>query len=277
MQELVAKLRGLSMVDWATKRVVGATDNSRLQEQAIADLSNMRDIVNILYDSSVWWADANLKNVIDVFKQRGVWDEAIFIFLSDHGEELGDHGGWLHDQSVYEELARVPLLIHFPGDEFAGQRINQPVSLVDIMPTIFDYLGRPELCSKCRGRSLLPLLSGDEAESAREAMIVSMRDNEMKHYRPWKQSRGDLNIVARRGPWKAIWNDELESLELYDLEQDPSEQTNVGATHADLAGALGEQSQAWLKDCQARASKSEVFVEMDQETAEELRALGYLN
>jgi arylsulfatase A-like enzyme len=155
--------------------------------------------------------------------------------------------------------------------------MKEPVSLIDIMPTIFDYLGRSELCDKCRGTSLLPLIGGDEVKPEREAAIVSMRVNVMKHYRPWKQSRGDLNVVARRGPWKGIWNAELQSLELYDLERDPDELTNASTTQAALVNELAGRAQAWLKDCQAHAVKSERSVEMDSDTLEELRALGYMN
>ena len=67
------------------------------------------------------------------------------MFLSDHGEELGEHGGWLHDQSVYEELVRSPLLIRFPGGAFGGRRISELVSLVDLLPTVLDFIGKPEL------------------------------------------------------------------------------------------------------------------------------------
>ncbi len=277
MQGIVAKLRGLPMIEWNTGQAVGTTDNSDSQDQIMADLVKIQDTVNVLYDSSVWWADANLNSIVDILKKRGVWNKAIFIFLSDHGEELGDHGGWLHDQSVYEELARVPLLIHFPDDEFAGRRIYEPVSLVDIMPTIFDYLGRSELCSSCRGRSLLPLIGGMATNSESEPAIVSMRTNVMKHYRPWKQSRGDLNIVVRRAQWKGIWNDELNSLELYDLHQDPTEQEDISTKRADLANAMSRQAWGWLKDCRARAEKVNGSVEMDQETIDEFRALGYFN
>jgi arylsulfatase A-like enzyme len=96
MEEFVTGLRGLSIIDWSTGKLVGTTDNSVLQNRTMDDLVSMEDTVNVLYDSAVWWADANLKSVIDVLKRRGVWDKAIFIFLSDHGEELGEHGGWLH-------------------------------------------------------------------------------------------------------------------------------------------------------------------------------------
>jgi arylsulfatase A-like enzyme len=277
MEEFVTGLRGLSIIDWSTGKLVGTTDNSVLQNRTMDDLVSMEDTVNVLYDSAVWWADANLKSVIDVLKRRGVWDKAIFIFLSDHGEELGEHGGWLHDQSVYEELARVPLLIHFPDDEFAGRRIDQPVSLVDIMPTIFDYLGKPELCGSCQGTSLLPLIRGMSPKSESAKPIVAMRVNVMKHYRPWKKSRGDLNIVARREHWKGIWNDEVKSLELYDLNQDPGEQVDVSTKQAELAKSLSEQAGGWLSDCQSRAKEVEGSVEMDQETIDEFRALGYFN
>ena len=115
--------------------------------------------IDLLYDAAVLESDANLGSVIDELKETGRWDETLFILVSDHGEELGDHGGWLHDQSAYDELIRVPLVIRFPGDEFAGRRIEGPVSLLDIVPTIMDYLHRPELAANCRGQSLMPLLN----------------------------------------------------------------------------------------------------------------------
>ena len=277
MRDLVMKLRGLSIFDWASGKTTGTTNNMVLQNQVMAELASMQDTVNLLYDSAVWWADANLKSIIDVLKKRGVWDKAIFIFLSDHGEELGDHGGWLHDQSVYQELARVPLLIHFPDDEFAGRRIDEPVSLVDIMPTIFDYLGRPELCTSCRGTSLLPLIGGRVEKSETRNAIVSVRANVMKYYGPWKKSRGDINIVARQEQWKGIWNDDAASLELYDLYQDPAEKVDVSTKEAEMTQVLSEAAEQWLRNCRARAVADEEAVDMDQETIDEFRALGYFN
>ena len=136
----------LRQVDWAAVESTGTTENTDQQDRLIASLESQRETIDILYDAAVLWADSNVGEIIDVLKRRGVWDEAIFIFLSDHGEEFGEHGGWNHGQSGYEELMRVPLIIHFPGNEFAGRRLGNLVSLVDIMPTIFDYIDRPELC-----------------------------------------------------------------------------------------------------------------------------------
>lgn len=273
----VMRLRGLSIFDWANERAIGSTDTTALQAQTMTELDSMLNTVNLLYDSAVRWADANAISVVDILKQRGVWDKAIFIFLSDHGEELGDHGGWLHDQSVYEELARVPLLIHFPNDEFAGRRIDEYVSLIDIMPTIFDYLGQPELCVSCRGISLMPLIQDVGEISQSETAIVSIRENVMKYYTPWLKSRGDTNVVARRANWKAIWNDDIESIELYDLSQDPGELVNLRQQQAAIAEELRGEADHWLTNCQASAKGVLEPLEMDEETIDEFRALGYIN
>ena len=122
------------------------------------ELAQRADAINDLYDGEVLQADDVVREVVQALKKRKAWDNTLFILLSDHGEELGDHGGWEHDHSVYEELVHVPLLIRFPGGKHAGKRVARPVSLIDIKPTILDYLGRPDLAEGCRGRSLMPLV-----------------------------------------------------------------------------------------------------------------------
>jgi arylsulfatase A-like enzyme len=273
-KELVEHFTKLRQADWIAEQPIGTTDNTEQQERTLAALTELRDPVSVLYDAAVRWADANVGDVVRILKERGIWDEAIFIFLSDHGEELLDHGAWLHGQSVYEELARVPLLIHFPSGEFAGQRIDTPVSLVDIMPTIFDYLGRPELCSGCRGSSLMPLLSGG-ARSPNS--ISSLRMSRAFYYRPDKERRGDVNLALREGQWKGIWNDELQSLELYDLQGDPGEEEDVSTEHPERTKVLSARARDWLRDCATLAKPPVEIGEIDPEAMEQLRSLGYFN
>ena len=62
---------------------------------------------------------------------------------------------------MYEAVTHVPLIIRFPGAKHAGKRVPETVSLVDLAPTILDYLGRPELCEDCRGMSLMGLVRGE--------------------------------------------------------------------------------------------------------------------
>jgi arylsulfatase A-like enzyme len=273
-KELVDRLTKLRQVDWMAEQPIGTTDNTEKQERTVAKLTELREAISVLYDAAVRWSDATVGDVVRILKERGIWDEAIFIFLSDHGEELLDHGAWLHGQSVYEELARVPLLIHFPGGEFAGQRIDSPVNLIDVMPTIFDYLGRPELCVGCRGSSLMPLLSGDARSSV---SISSLRMSRAFYYRRDKERRGDVNLAVRDGQWKGIWNDELQFLELYDLQRDPGEQADISAEHPERAKMLSDRAREWLRDCLALAKPPVELGEIDPEAMEQLRSLGYFN
>ena len=267
----------LRHVDWKLGNPLGSTDNTEQQDELLEYFGSLQAPIELLYDAATLWADANVGDVIDLLKERGVWDQAIFIFLSDHGEELGEHGGWSHAQSVYEELAHVPLIIHFPGGEFAGQRITAPVSLVDVMPTIFDYLGASESCEGCRGKSLMPWLRNTGERSGASATVPIMRLNRINYYRPWKESRGDVNVAVRRDNWKGVWNDELESLELYDLAVDPAEQTDVSLEHPKLVSSLGKAAQNWLDTCRSFAQPAEAAEDIDEETREKLKALGYFN
>ena len=81
----------------------------------------------------------------------------------------------------------------------------------------------------------------------------------------------------RQEHWKGIWNDELNALELYDLELDPAEQSNVSAQHPELATSMSRQARSWLDECRAQARRPEEIGEIDIQTQEKLRALGYFN
>jgi arylsulfatase A-like enzyme len=277
--ETYQRYRELRFADYAANRPVGTTDNSLVQDQTRAELEGMLDSVNILYDSAVLEADGNLGDVVQVLRDRGVWEKSIFVFLSDHGEEFGEHGGWFHDQAVYEEVARVPLMIHFPGDEFAGTRIPNVVSLVDVMPTVFDYIERSELCGECRGESLLPLLRGEAKVENQRKVVPALRVNEQSYYRAWKEQRGDLNVVVRQAQWKAVWNAEPDTLELYDLERDPAEYSDLSDSLPATAQQLRQHAREWLAVCQSwlQAPTELAADELDAETTEKLRALGYFN
>src|SRR5215203_5341496 len=92
-------------------------------------------------------------------------EDTLIIFSADHGEELGEHGGMLsHGRTLYRELLHVPLIVRLPGQAFTRERIDQPVQLIDFMPTILDYLQCPPM--DVPGRSLLTLIRGEETERA---------------------------------------------------------------------------------------------------------------
>ena len=117
-----------------------------------------------LYDGELKYTDAQIGEILASLEQRELLDETLIVVLSDHGEELLDRGGIDHGSSLYDELLGVPLIFRFPGGTPAGVRIEEPVSLVDVLPTLADYLGF-ETRSELAGHSLMPLLSGRPSTS----------------------------------------------------------------------------------------------------------------
>ncbi len=279
MREDVERVsKGLKLVNM---RVVQGRQNKSPEEilaqqnELMSELDSRKDEMNVLYDASVAWADDTLGRVVNVLKDKGIWDKAIFVFVSDHGEEIGERGGWGHGQSLYGELVRVPLLIHFPGNELAGMRVSTSVSLVDVMPTILDYLDLKKHCRDCRGRSLLPMLHGSIwADTG--SPVFTVRIDEVNKYGPWDQSRGAFNVGVRQDNWQGIWNDQPATVELYDVTADPGETNDLSARYADLAADIRQQAYTRIKRCGAWLSEPVKATELTEETKRELRALGYL-
>jgi arylsulfatase A-like enzyme len=174
-------------------------------------------------------------------------------------------------------LIRVPLIIRFPHDDFAGLRVSEPVSLLDVIPAIMDYLDRPELAARGRGRSLLPLIEGGGPSG--EMRLTAMRHNKKKYYRPHKEKRGDLNAVIRQGTWKGIWNVEIDTFELYDLARDPRETMNLSESEIALARTMRDFARSQLAACRAAAMEgsSGREPELDEEIRRRLETLGYLD
>ena len=262
--------------DWSAGQPLGMTDNRAAQHKALNVLEAMHESVDLLYDASVFWADTNLGDLIERLKRSGIWDKAMFIFLSDHGEEFGEHISWFHEQSVYEAVARVPLIVKFPGGRYGGTRIDAPASLVDIMPFILNYLGRADLCEGCRGTSFLPDVTGAVRTEVGGISVLSVRNDQKVYNWDLEKVRGHVNVAVRQGHWKGIWNDDVERFELYDVISDPDERADLSAENPGLAGRLQSHAQRWLEDCRKNAWQTGARGELDAETAERLRALGYV-
>ncbi len=265
--------------DYRQRLKLGTNDKTAEQDQELAVLRTLQDDWNELYDASVLFADSRIGSLIQMLQKHGWWDDTLFIVVGDHGEEIGDHGGWLHDQSVYQELMHVPLVMRFPHDRFAGQRVAAPVSLVDVLPTILDAVGRADLATGTRGKSLMPLARGETSERGDALLVPGMRINTTRYYLPWAETRGNVNIVVRRGAWKGIWNADLNTFELYDLSVDPREHDNLASAHPDLVTAMRSHAETWYARCREskQATGTVDLDKLDQATLRNLRALGYIS
>lgn len=251
-------------------------DYAEIELAAMNRLAALADDVRALYDVHVAWSDANLGRTIADLRQRGLWEDCLFVLLADHGEELGDHGGWLHCVSVYEELIRVPFMIKFPRAEFGGTRVPEPISLIDLAPTILDYLGAPDDAAGFRGKSLLPRLKNPAAsQAAPEPMALAIRNSTPKDDHLHNKRRGLTNLAVREGTWKGVWNVELNTFELYDLSSDPGEQRNVSAEKPEVRDRLEKFARTWMRNEKKRAV-AHVGGPLDAETLRNMKDLGYM-
>jgi tetratricopeptide (TPR) repeat protein len=121
-----------------------------------------RSNVASAYDGEIATADSFVGTFIEHLKQRGIYDRALIILLSDHGEGLGDHGEDEHGVFVYREAIHVPLLIKLPKQTRAGERVDAPVQLVDIFPTVAGLTGA-QLPTGANGISIVGEISPDRS------------------------------------------------------------------------------------------------------------------
>jgi arylsulfatase A-like enzyme len=173
-----------------------------------------RDRMIARYDGDIAYGDQEFGRFVRELKARGLYDGATIVFLGDHGEEFLDHGKWLHGKSVFDELVHVPLIVKFPKQKDAGQRVKQQVRTMDVLPTILQTLGLPVPGPPAIGGvPLQPAIAG----GANELPALS----EISH-------RGFVAHGMRTGKDKYVQRFSPEEDELYfDLAKDPKEQSSA--------------------------------------------------
>ncbi|MFQ5743417.1 MAG: sulfatase [Acidobacteriota bacterium] len=211
-----------------------------------------------LYDEEIAFSDHELGRFLDGLKARGIWGRALVMLTSDHGEELHDHGRFEHGHTVYNELLRVPLMVW--GPDVRPGRYSEPVSLVDMMPTILETVGVRAPQAPV-GVSLRPLLTTGTAPQ--ERLLYAERT----------LYKGEKKAVIR-WPWKAIIDLEKDRQLLFDLEADPAEKVNLAPQRTAVLYELLGRLQETMLAADQQAQHNEVL--LDAETLKNLRALGYL-
>lgn len=198
------------------------------------------------YFGLVTLADEAIGRVIRALKERGFWDEALVIFMTDHGESGGAHCLY-QKMTSYEESARVPLLIKPPGARRTGRR-PQPVGHIDVANTLCDYAGIAPMAGG-GGASLRPLIENPRAPW-RDATFCQFNGD---HGRGWPTRA----IITER--YKYIYNFGAVD-ELYDLREDPYETRSLIQRGAD-----SRQRDDWLARLKAWMKETEDFLDIDRD------------
>ncbi len=220
------------------------------------------------YAGEVAWSDELVGRLVETLHRLGLVEETLLAVTSDHGEGLGDHDELLHGFFVYESTLRVPLIVRGPGIT-AGTRLEKPVGLVDLYPTLLELAGVSSPAgAEVTGLSFAPALRGASEVTVgptyAESLIPRLRFG-------W----GELRVL-RDGQWKFI---QAPRPELYDLDEDPGERSNLleGQPTGEQRRKLGELRAA-LDAIVEREQAADVDpgAEMDPDQRARLQALGYL-
>ncbi len=194
------------------------------------------------------------------------------IVTSDHGEEFGEHDPtrlWdAHCASQYDELLRVPLIVKLPG--LAPRVVHQPARLVDVLPTLLDWLALPAP-SDLSGRSLVPLLHGERLPPAWSLSEATCAPPELKALRGER-----LKYVARWAAAPAAGAPAPAQEWLFDLIQDPAELRDLASAEPETLARLRGTLHGILADPRRRPPDLAGSA-LGHETRERLRALGYVD
>lgn len=237
------------------------------------------DGLRALYDAEIAYLDEQVGELLAFLGTAGGLENTVVIVTADHGENIGDHGLMDHQYCVYDSLAHVPLLIHYPA-AFPPGEDDAPVQHTDLLPTLLDLIGQASQQPSTiplPGRSLLvPLDAAHAAPSIVQYTAAHRHRFARRHPGFDPASKGydrTFDAILRRD-YKLI-RGSRGLPELYDLSDDPSECINLAEVRPDLIASLGAELDGWL-DAHPPFSQATAAPELDKDLAGHLRGLGYL-
>ncbi|HKH49498.1 MAG TPA: sulfatase-like hydrolase/transferase [Thermoanaerobaculia bacterium] len=212
------------------------------------------------YDGEIAASDAAVGTLLDALKRQGIYDKAIVVLLSDHGEGLGDHGEDGHGILLYREALQVPLLLKLPGGQRAGTSVAAPAQLADVAPTLLRLTGRP-VPREMHGQSLVDLADRtDRSDQQAAARRIYSETFYPRLHLGWSELasliEGRHHYIHGPAP------------ELFDLAADPGETQSVLERERRIYGTLRQALDAIPREIAPPG-------QVDAETAQKLAALGY--
>jgi len=176
---------------------------NRYDSENFSEVDELNSYLNCLR-----YQDFFMKNLIDQYKELGLYDKSIFVIFGDHGEGFGEHGRYQHADTIYEEGLKVPLIIHAPGWFLNGERVTGLSNHTDILPTVLEMLGYEVKDGRYRGYSLLHPLPADHT-----LMFSCFHESKC--------------LASIQGSEKYIYHYDNQPEELFDLSEDPLEKRNL--------------------------------------------------
>ena len=231
------------------------------------------------YDAALAFVDAELGRLFAELGKAGRFDNTLIIVTSDHGEEFWDHGGTGHGFTLYEEQLRVPLIVKPPKSfPIRSRAPDVAAGLIDVAPTVLDYLNISSHKDRFQGESLRPYI-----ETVAQPRIRPIFAEDTYFFNSYAVVVDEEKYIHNRIPPYELFNPELllanvrafykfRDPEFYRLRTDPAEKENLAGTPAETTQGL--VSQLWRHIEKTEVSEPH---RVDEETVRELRSLGYVH
>jgi arylsulfatase A-like enzyme len=216
------------------------------------------------YRGEVSYVDHYIGRMVADLKQRQLLERTLIVVVGDHGEGFGEHGEKGHGIFCYDESVKVPLIFVNPLLLKKPAHVQQPTSLVDIMPSVLEMLG-VSAAENSQGASLVAAMAGRDEKTPRPLYLESMYGREMNNWAPL------TGLIS--GPFKYI---SLPQAELYDLKNDPGEKDNLFFKKNLQARAMDRELAAFIRNYQSGPA-TDSRPALQAEDKEKLAALGYIS
>jgi len=220
---------------------------------------------NSPYDGEIEFTDANVGTLFDWLRRNGFYGNTLIVVAGDHGESLGEHGESMHGFFIYNATLHVPLIVKFPRGNNAGRVVAESVSLVDIFPTVLQILGVSDpVTAKVQGRGLLSVILGKAAGYRPEIYAET-------YYPRLQFGWSELQALITETDKFVL----APKQELYDYRIDFPESRNLASEKSVVANQLRDRLRELIRRYSAPSSSS-ARSDLDPETKERLRSLGYV-
>lgn len=223
-----------------------------------------------LYDGEILYADSLIEKVYAKLEEEEIANETIVVITADHGEDLYQHNKYFYHQcSIYESSLHIPFILKFPDGARNGTRVKTITENIDIAPTLMELTGM-QAPDYFQGRSLKHLIEGEEDAQELSVALAEHDDGLLTIRTPrWRYIYNPDKVATKCNPKGDYYV--VEEAELYDHEVDPLEWENVVETYPEISDSLKKEL---LQKYPLDEGKEAVLA--DEETLDELRALGYL-
>ena len=235
---------------------------ARLQDRSLVPDAAGTRALRARYAEKLLSVDEELDRLFTELRRRRLWDDLAMVVTSDHGQEFGEHGGWIHGETLYDEMLHVPFVWKLP-EAWAiagGRRVPELVETRSLLPTLAAIAG-VATPARVSAPSLLPWLLGRGGG---------------KPVVPWIVAESNGLYAVRDARFKLVIEPAKQTGRLYDLVADPGERVEVAETEVEARERLREAFRTWRAGLAPLPTATAASADLDAETEAGLRALGYL-